>query len=190
MPSTPTKNKTYRRHERQIENAVQRAISAQVINLSVKDICDAAKISRQTFYLHYSNVNDIQRTQEQRLQADFKRRIGIITKREIIFTIMLTFVQDNANYFSVVLSRKDLRLLTWMIDYVRPRIAPHDIAESSYYQYRGSLKSTIQIWALSNKRTRQYLSFYVDEMLRTRVMRSRLDHLPLLTESAVDSTQI
>ncbi len=190
MPPTITNNKTFRRHERQIENVVQKAVTAQVINLSVKDICNTVKISRQTFYAHYSSVNDVQRMQEQRLQADFKRRIGIITKREIIFTIMLTFVQDNSNYFSVVLGRKDLRLLTWMIDYVRPRLVPRDVTDISYYQYRGCLKSTIQIWVLSDKHTKQRLPFYVNELLRTRVMRSQLSQLPSFAESTIQPAQI
>lgn len=190
MPPTITNNKTFRRHERQIENVVQKAVTAQVINLSVKDICNTVKISRQTFYAHYSSVNDVQRMQEQRLQADFKRRIGIITKREIIFTIMLTFVQDNSNYFSAVLGRKDLRLLTWMIDYVRPRLVPRDVTDISYYQYRGCLKSTIQIWVLSDKHTKQRLPFYVNELLRTRVMRSQLSQLPSFAESTIQPAQI
>lgn len=190
MPPTITNNKTFRRHEHQIENVVQKAVTAQVINLSVKDICNTVKISRQTFYAHYSSVNDVQRMQEQRLQADFKRRIGIITKREIIFTIMLTFVQDNSNYFSVVLGRKDLRLLTWMIDYVRPRLVPRDVTDISYYQYRGCLKSTIQIWVLSDRHTKQHLPFYVNELLRTRIMRSQLSQLPSFAESAIHPAQI
>lgn len=174
-------NKTFCKHERQIENIVQKAITAQVVNLSVSDVCNAAKISRQTFYAHYSSVNDVPKMQEQRLRDDFKARIGINTNREIIFTLILIFVKDNAHYFLMALSRKDLRIITWMIDYVRSSIVPDGVTDISYYQYRGVLKSTVQSWMLPGKHTKHNLPFYVDELLRTRVMRSRLDDISSLT---------
>lgn len=173
-------NKTFRRHEHKIESIVQKAITAQVINLSASEICSTAKISRQTFYSHYSSVNDVPRMQEQRLQNEFKLRIGTNTKREIIFTIILTFINDNACYFLVAIGRKDLRIISWMIDYVRSRIVPDGITETSYYQYRGAIKSIIQAWMLPGRHTKQNLPLYVSELMRTRVMRSRLDDITSL----------
>lgn len=174
-------NKTFCRHERQIENIVQKAITAQVVNLSVSEVCSAAKISRQTFYAHYSSINDVPKMQEQHLRDDFKARIGKNTKREIIFTLLLTFVKDNAHYFLMALGRNDLRMITWMIDYVRSIIVPDGVTDTSYYQYRGVLKSTIQSWMLPGRYTKQNLPFYVNELLHTRVMRSRLDDVLSLT---------
>lgn len=193
MISTNASNKTFRNHERRIENIVQKAITAQVINLRVKDVCTTARVSRQTFYAHYSSVNDVPRRQEQHLQDDFKKRLGAIVNREVIFTIILTFVKDNSHYFSAAFNRKDLRMLTWMIDYASPRLIPNGVANHAYIQYRGSLKSTIQSWLVPNKSAvqyKQYLSFYVTELLSTRVMRSRLDHLTSLTKPTVQPAQI
>lgn len=185
MPSMVIGNKTFRSHERQIENVVQKAISARIINLSVKDICESVNISRQTFYMHYDSVNDVQRLQEQRLQADFRKSIGIITKREMIFTIMLTFIKNNFEYFSTVMNRQDLRILTWMVDYVRPRLVPNEVTEYSYYQYRSNLKGLIQIWVVTDKCAKQHLPIYVNELLRLRIMRSRLSDARLLTKPTV-----
>lgn len=193
MLSTSTGNKTFRGHERRIENVVQKAITAQIINLSVKDVCNAAKISRQTFYAHYSSVNDVPRIQEQRLRAEFKKRLGVITKREIIFTIILTFVRDNSHYFSTAFKRKDLRVLTWMIDYASPRLIPNGVATHAYNQYCGNLKCTIQSWVISGRSAeqyKQYLPLYVSELSRVRVMYNRLDHLPSLAKSTVQPAQV
>ncbi len=178
------RNKTFRKHERQIEDIVQKAITAQVVNLSVKYICDVAKISRQAFYAHYSDVNDVIRTQEERLRNDFKKRIGTNTNREVIFTIILTFVKDNSRYFLIVFDREDFKMLTWMIDYVHLNIVPKGTKDPSYRQYRSVLKSTVQIWMLPGRPTKQNLPIYVNELLRTRVMRSRLDDVSL-TQSSV-----
>lgn len=180
-----TGNKIFRDHERRIENVVQKAVTARIINLSVKDICSVVRISRQTFYAHYANVNDVQKVQEQRLQADFKKRVGIITKREALFTIMLAFVKDNSRYFSIVLNHQDLRMLTWMIDYIRPRLVPRGATMCSYYQYRGNIKSLIQVWMLPGYTKKQHLSFFVNELLRIRVMHSQLDGMLSLTKATV-----
>jgi hypothetical protein len=80
MVPTNVNNKTFRNHERRIENIVQKAITAQVVNLRVKDVCATAKVSRQTFYAHYSSVNDVPRMQEQHLRNDFKKRLGMIAR--------------------------------------------------------------------------------------------------------------
>ena len=192
MPTTNTRNKTFCKYERRIENVVQDALTTPPINLTIKHVCKAAKISRQTFYAHYTSINDVIETQEQRLRDDFRERVGTATKREVVFTIMLTFVKDNSRYFSAVFNRKDLRMVAWMINYERSVLVPSEVAEHAYAQYCGSLESTIQSWILLSytaRQYKQYLPLYVNELLHTRVMRSRLDNIPSHTKPTVYATQ-
>lgn len=190
MPCIVVGNKTFRSHERKIENVVQRAVTAQVINLSVTDVCSSAKISRQAFYKHYASVNDVQKSQEQRLQTDFRDRVGITVKRELIFMVMLNFIKDNSTYFSIVLDRQDLKMITWMIDFVQSRLVPKGTSKYSYYQYRSSLKGLIQLWIIADRCSKQNMPYYIDELLRTRVMRSRLDDMPSFTKPTIHATQV
>lgn len=183
-------NQTFRDHKRRIEDVVQKAIAAQVAGLTVVDICHAAKVSRQTFYKHYSSINDVQKIQERCLQEDFKKRVDSVTKREVLFIIILTFVKEHANYFSSVVSRQDFKMLTWMIDYIHPRLVPRGLAAHTYNQYSSVLKSIIQDWILFEKEAKQHLPPYVDALSCVRIMRSQLDDIPSLAKPSVHSTQV
>jgi AcrR family transcriptional regulator len=56
----PSKDRRYRRTQKQLENALINLLNKKSINdISVRELSELADINRATFYLHYKTPNDI-----------------------------------------------------------------------------------------------------------------------------------
>ena len=81
-----------------------------VLNITIKDICELADMSRSTFYAHYKDQYDLLKQIEQDTLAYFENMLIIynnkLTRKEITQMIeeMLTYIANNSNSIQVLLS--------------------------------------------------------------------------------------
>ena len=81
-----------------------------ILNITIKDICELADMSRSTFYAHYNDQYDLLRQIEQETLAYFENMLDKyrdkLDKKEITQMLeeMLTHIANNSNSIQVLLS--------------------------------------------------------------------------------------
>ncbi|MDR1353503.1 MAG: TetR/AcrR family transcriptional regulator, partial [Treponema sp.] len=110
---TPKKENRKTRHTRQaIRDSLIELMGTQPItNITIKEICALADISRPTFYAHYRNQYELLKTIEDEISVYFERVVFAdktekYTKREIRQKIeeVLCYIEGNSNSIQVLLS--------------------------------------------------------------------------------------
>ena len=87
-----------RKTRKLLKNAlVERLQTAELTNISVKELCSDADINRSTFYLHYSNVFDLRNSIENEI-IDTMTEILAGFKAEVILTDPLPLLLEVTSY--------------------------------------------------------------------------------------------
>ncbi len=74
-----TNNKRYKETEVSIQEAFLTLLERkQITDISVKDICNIAHISRPSFYSHYDDINDLIIKLEYEKSANFKNKLNAL----------------------------------------------------------------------------------------------------------------
>jgi AcrR family transcriptional regulator len=95
------------------ESLVTLMKTKSILNITVKEICEAAGVSRTTFYAYYKDQYDILRQMEKEILADVDKftlkysssgEMAPIRELVIIFEPMLQYIVANSNSIQVLLS--------------------------------------------------------------------------------------
>ncbi len=161
----------YRQNEHLIHKALQTSLTNRRINVRPNEICQAATISRPTFYAHCDDCTDALRRYEATLQQRFQERLPDVTcKHEVVFTVLLSFVRDKKGYFKATIPNSNYWLLNAIFDDVRPRLVSKNIGDRTYEFYVRTQIILISDWAEYDKFSKQRIPFYVQKMLKTRLI--------------------
>ena len=166
------RNKTYRRSESAIQKALLIGVRDRSICTSVNGLCLSAEVTRPTFYSHYRNPNEAMRGYEKEIINDFKNALpNKQLNRDVTFTILLSSITRNRNYFLATLGSGDSYILIKMLDYLKPRLVARNISEHTYILYRGQLKTIIQIWGTKDRFAKSRIPFYAKKLAQAKIIR-------------------
>lgn len=130
--------------------------------ITIKEICDVAKVNRTTFYLHYENVSDLLAEALEYMNTKFLscfqsdvastiENIRVAEKSELIFIApeylepYLQFIKDNQKIFVAALSK--------------PEIYESDTKFDMLYQH--ILEPILQRFSYPEQKRRFLMSFYI-----------------------------
>lgn len=161
----------YKNNEHLLHGALHTSLANRRINVRPYEICRAATISRPTFYAHCYSVDDALRQYEGDLQEEFHDRLPKVgCNHEAIFTVMLGFMRDAKGYFKATIPNSNYWLLQTIFEDVRPKLVSKNIGDRTYDFYVHTQIIIIGDWAKYDRFSQQRIPFYVQKMLRTRLV--------------------
>jgi AcrR family transcriptional regulator len=109
--SRPVENRKVRYSKMVIRDSLMELMKTRsILNITVKDICDLADISRSTFYDHYKDQFDLIRQIEEEALSYLESRLNKYkdkpSRRETTQMLeeMLSYIVDNGNSIQILLS--------------------------------------------------------------------------------------
>lgn len=145
-------------------------IATRRYDICPAEICKTAKIARSTFYAHYSNKNFIEQ-HELRLVAKFLARLpGFNPQKIVIFTILLSFVREEREYFEATIPNANFWLLKQIFAELYPILKAKDCSRKSYDFYAMQQIALISCWAKYNKCAIEKLELYARKMMAVPMM--------------------
>jgi len=109
--NSPVENRKIRYSKMVIRDSLIELMKTKsILNVSIKDICELADISRSTFYAHYKDQYDLLRHIEEETLAYFEDMLNRYkdkhSKKETAQMVeeMLTYMANNGNSIQVLLS--------------------------------------------------------------------------------------
>ncbi|MDZ4992520.1 TetR family transcriptional regulator [Clostridium perfringens] len=107
-------NKRFQENERKIQEVFIKLLDTHDINhITVREICEKAKINRSTFYAHYKDVYDLldklEKSMNQKLisQYDSTELDEILFKKEKFFIPFLEFISKNRTFYKTCLKKRN-----------------------------------------------------------------------------------
>ena len=164
------KDKRYRSTEFAIRCALNEALRRRRIDLRVKAICGAARITTQTFYLHYVSSDQALRAHEAQMRAEVLGNLRGRTQKDVMFMLVLRFVREHRDYFSAVMNSQNYWLLTEILKSARGQFGKGICSARNYQYYAQSLIALIELWVVYDDCAIERLEFYMRKMLNVRVI--------------------
>lgn len=160
----------YKRNNRQIRKVLLSALTDRSLTLRPNEVCKQATITRPTFYAHCENADDALKQYESELELGFSKRLPRMGRKGVVFTIMLSFINDEKDYFRATLQGSDFYLLNNMFDNLKPRLGYKNTGEKYYEIYMQQQIALICCWGKYEDFERQRIPFYVDKLIRTELI--------------------
>lgn len=160
----------YVRSRSSIRKVLHEGLAERRINLKLTDICQAATISRPTFYAHWASADDALRKYETSLHQDFSDRLPEAkVSKPVIFTMLLSFMRDEQGYFQATMPTANYWLLQSLFDEIRPRLVSK-ATDKSYDLYVQAQIALIGCWVKYEHFSNEKMPLYVNKLSMTRVM--------------------
>ena len=143
-----TKDARYHKSNQLIFQALNQALAERRINLRSSDLCRSATITYPTFHAHFASPDAALRQHELDLRQEFQERLpASISTHTVAFTILLSFVYDQRDYFGATLPTANHWLLTTLFGTLRPHLAGGQVANRTYDIYIQTQIGIISCWA-------------------------------------------
>lgn len=155
----------YKNNDRKIRKVLLVALTNRSMNLKPKEICEKATITRPTFYAHCENADDALRQYEKELALGFSKRLPKIGRKIVIFTILLSFINDEKDYFRAAQTGSNFYLLHNLFKQMKLRLGYRDIAKKHYEIYMQQQIALIYCWGKYENFMRERIPFYVKKMI-------------------------
>lgn len=147
-------------------------LAQRSVNIRPVEVCRRAKISRSTFYAHYSSSANCIVQYELKLKQDFCARLPkTTTQREVIFRILLRFVQEKIGYFEATLPNANFWLLKSIFEELYSILKAKDCSQKSYDLYVMQQITLISCWAQYDKCAPEKVGAYARKMANMPMMR-------------------
>lgn len=168
-PRRVSTHKTFQRNERAIHKAINTYILKRSIGVCVRDVCRDAGVSFPTFYVHSASINEAYRDYEQSLVEDFVVYSSEYSMRNLIFTMLLSFIHRHRDYFRAALWNTDLYILGKILDRERYLLVGAKISDQAFLIYRNEIASIVMVWANFDHFRKSKLDFYLQKILKVRI---------------------
>ena len=157
--------------EHKLHHALHYGLRHRLINFRALDIYRLAHLTAPTFYLHYRNSNHALRQYERKLISEFLSSFHTTQpSREVIFTVMLSFIYKHRSYFNATLPNHNFWLLNEMFRKIHHQLVSSNINNKCYDIYVNSLTGLIYCWNIHEKFNPDKMKFYVKKLTQTRIM--------------------
>ena len=140
------RNKTYRASEHRLRKATCKSVSKRRFSVKTCELYREAKISKPTFYQHYSDCADVRDVLEKELLLQFKEALSCNYEKRRFFSILMEFVVKNKLYFCAAQKGSDHYLLTKILLDNRDRLVSKNISDRVYCLYARWVQSLIDNW--------------------------------------------
>lgn len=165
----------YVKNDRKIRKVLLVALSKRSMNLRPKEVCRKATITRPTFYTHCENVDDALKQYEDELESRFIKRLPHSGRKVILFTIMLSFINDEKEYFKATLLSSDSYLLSSIFGKLKLRLGYKNMAVKYYEIYMQQQIALIRCWGKFENFERQRIPFYANKLTKTEILSRGLE---------------
>ncbi len=162
------RTRRYLANEQRLQNALHSIIASRNINVRVHQICEAADITRPTFYHHCADSNDALRKYEQRLEEGIYALIPASASRSAVISIFATFIVNHDSYFAAALDGYDHFLITDVVSHYRSQLVGEHISDSAFAVYVGTVHAVIFCWNTYDNFSRAKLPYYTAKLKRIR----------------------
>ena len=143
------KNKEDARFER-CEMQIRKALCVgltQRKTVKISELCKIANISRATFYAHHSSCGEALRQYETDLKQSFDARMNYTEAgKEVVFTILLSFIHDERGYFAATIPNSDYWLLNEIFGSLKSLLAETTTNDRNYDFYTQEQIGIIHCW--------------------------------------------
>lgn len=162
----------YKNNDKQIRKVLLIALTNRSLNLKPKEVCEKATITRPTFYAHCENVDDALKQYEDELTSGFIKRLLRTKQKGVVFTILLSFINDEKDYFSATLTSSNFYLLHHLLGKLKLRLGYKSTPKKHYELYVQQQIALICFWGKYEKFERKRIPFYVDKMAGVEIVKS------------------
>lgn len=157
----------YRKNDQEIRKVLLGALTNRSLNLRPKEVCEKATITRPTFYAHCENADDALKQYEDELESGFAKRLPRSGRKVVIFTIMLSFINDEKEYFRATLLGSDSYLLNNLFHKLKLRLGYGYATEKRYEIYTHRQIALICCWGKFENFERKLIPFYANKLVET-----------------------
>lgn len=161
----------YRRCDELIHVALCKSLKDRRLGISTGEICRLAQIARPTFYAHHKNVDAALQEYEAALHESLQRRLPATRSRDVIFTILLSYIRENRGYFNATVPNANYWLLKEILESLRSSLASAQINDQVYDTYIHQQITIIVGWVKFEHCSIKTLPSYVKKLLITRMRR-------------------
>lgn len=162
-------HRRYLNNEARFNRALCKEISLRKINVRAKDICTKAGVTAPTFYSHYHNTDDARKNYELSLEQELAQWIPKAAHRNVVLTVLPSFIANNYQYFLAVHKSRDHYLLTKVIIKYRINLVGERISDRAFYMYAGSVQSVIACWLELSEPNQETIEKCARELIKLRV---------------------
>lgn len=162
-------NKRYLKNERKIISVLCVSIHDRRMNVQAREFCRQAKITAPTFYLHYRNSDDVRIGHEKQIIAELNRRVPECVKPDLFFTILISQIVKNQEYFLATNHCKDYCLLHDVLRQYRTNLVGNRLSDRSFTGYSGKIIIVIATWLEYDDINAQTAQQCVRNLLKVRV---------------------
>ncbi len=140
-------------------------------NIRPAEVCRQARVSRTTFYVHYGRKNFVEQ-HELKLAARFLARLPETqVQKNVIFTILLSFVRDERGYFEATTPNANFWLLKQIFTELHPILKVKDCSQKSYDLYVMQQVALISCWVQHDNFAFEKIRPYARKMAQLPIMR-------------------
>lgn len=120
-------------------------------------------------------MDDALKQYEDELELGFTRRLPRSGRKVVVFTIMLSFINDEKEYFKATLLGSDSYLLHILFHKLKLRLGYECITEKLYEIYTHRQIALIYCWGKFEDFERQRIPFYVSRLTATEIVDLELE---------------
>lgn len=159
----------YRRCDELIRIALCKGLRERRLGVTTGEICRLAQIARPTFYAHHKTVDSALKEYETALHESLQNRLPVTRARDVIFTILLSYIRENRGYFEATVPNANYWLLQEILESLRPSLAGIQINDQVYDVYIHYQITIIASWVKFEGCSTILLPSYAKKLLTTRM---------------------
>lgn len=159
----------FKRCDELIHIALCKGLKDRRLGISTGEICRLAQIARPTFYAHHKTVDAALHEYEVALHQSLKQRLPDTHAKDVVFTILLSYIRENRGYFEATVPNANYWLLKEILEALRPSLAGLKINDRVYDLYIHHQITIIVSWVKFEKCSTITLPGYVKKLLTTRM---------------------
>lgn len=155
------------RQEMLIRRGLERALAGRRIGLKTSELCRDAQIAHSTFYAHYRTCDEALVWYELALEEEFVKLLPQNRRRDLVFTLLLSFVLKYRHYFASAFQGRNMYLLARLVKHA---CVPTGLSRRAYVLYVWSVGAMIWCWGKCDKFSEGKMEVYRNKLLLLRVM--------------------
>ncbi len=156
------------KQEKSIRRGLERALAGRRIGLKTSELCRDAQIAHSTFYTHYRTCDEALIRYELTLEEEFVRLLPQNNRRDLAFTLLLSFVLRHQRYFASAFQSRNMYLLARLVGHVCVPMA--GLNRQAYVLYIWSVGAMIWCWGECDKFSAGKMEVYRKKLSLLRVM--------------------
>ena len=155
-----------------IYNKLNEVVRARRLSVTVAEVCRKAKVSCTTFYTHFESCEDARDIHEQALETEIMKLLPRrLHEREIVFTILLSFIKKHKQYFTANFRAGNTYLIRHIMRRLKRIFASANLDKPAYEIYIGVIISILAYWVEREHCDATTIEHYAKQLVRIPIYR-------------------